>query len=95
MSRHHAALDARQWGKARRAAIKRDGRRCTRCGLKGSLEVDHILPLDGQGDPYNLDNLRTLCRACHREITAKARRAEADAKVRGKAAWAASVDPFD
>ena len=94
MSRHHAELDARQWGKARRAAIKRDRGLCVLCFNKGR-EVDHIIPLDKQGEPYDLSNLRTLCRACHRLVTAKARRAEADAKVRGKAEWAASVDRFD
>lgn len=94
MSKHHAGLDAKQWAKARRDVLKRDGKRCVRCGTKGQ-EVDHIVPLSKQGAPYDLANLRTLCRACHWLITLAARRAEADAKVRGKAEWAASVDRFD
>ena len=94
MSKHHAELDARQWAQARRAALKRDGKRCVRCGAKGR-KVDHIKPLSDQGDPYDLANLRTLCRACHWSITSAARWAEADAKVSGKAEWAASVDRFD
>ena len=65
MSRHHRALDGRRWPAARRAALDRDGWRCTACGRAGRLEVHHRTPLDAGGDPYALDNLETLCRRCH------------------------------
>lgn len=53
------------WLAARRAAIARDGRRCTRCGGAGRLEVHHIKPIKEGGRPLALENLRTLCRRCH------------------------------
>ena len=28
------------------------------------MEVDHIRPVQGGGDPYDLANLQTLCRSC-------------------------------
>ena len=31
---------------------------------KGEL-VDHIIPIDKGGELLNLDNLQTLCKACH------------------------------
>lgn len=67
MSRHHAALDARRWARARRAALERDGWRCTACGRPGRLEVHHAEALEDGGEPYALSNLRTLCRGCHAE----------------------------
>ena len=27
--------------------------------------VHHIKPIRGGGDPWNIDNLESLCRACH------------------------------
>lgn len=53
----------------RAEALERDGRACQRCGSTEDLHVHHI---DGLGtvvpkeDRNNsLDNLQTLCRACH------------------------------
>jgi 5-methylcytosine-specific restriction endonuclease McrA len=40
---------------------------CALCGKQLSEEVDHILPLSEGGAPYDRDNLRGLCRHCHRE----------------------------
>ena len=60
------------WGEARRAAIKRDGG-CVRCGSSDRLEVNHIVPRNGQGYAIgcwnHLDNLETLCHAHHLEVT--------------------------
>jgi hypothetical protein len=48
----------------REQVLERDGR-CVRCGATQELEVDHIRPvaLGGKTTP---ENLRTLCRECHR-----------------------------
>ena len=54
----------------RLTALNRDGWCCRRCGLRGKLEVHHILPLHQGGGGYDLDNLATLCRGCHIAISA-------------------------
>jgi 5-methylcytosine-specific restriction protein A len=57
-------------------------------GMKGitsrrSLwEADHIVPVAEGGGQCDLDNLRTLCVACHREATAALRGRLAGAKVK-------------
>lgn len=69
MSHHHTPLDATRWRAVRRQVFERDGYRCRNCGRAGRLECDHVLPLKLGGDPWALDNLQTLCRACHIEKT--------------------------
>ena len=67
MSAHHAALNSRRWADARGKALDRDGWRCTRCGKAARLEAHHNQALVAGGAPYDLRNLRTLCRGCHIE----------------------------
>ena len=69
MSRHHTRLHARRWMRVRRTVLDRDGWRCRRCGRAGRMEVDHVIPLDRGGDPWDAGNLQTLCRPCHVEKT--------------------------
>ncbi|MDE0387830.1 MAG: HNH endonuclease signature motif containing protein [Rhodospirillales bacterium] len=64
-SRHHAALDARRWAKARKAALERAGWRSELSGLRGRLEVHHRVKLEDGGAPYDLDNLIVLTRDEH------------------------------
>jgi hypothetical protein len=47
-----------------RQVFTRDGHRCTLCGSKHALEVDHIIPR-AKGGPDSLENLRLLCRSCN------------------------------
>ena len=68
MSRHHRnhrLAPWRRWARVRRAALDRDGWRCTRCGSPAELEVHHVVPLDRGGAALDLGNLRTVCRGCH------------------------------
>ncbi len=69
------------WQQQRKLALARDGHRCRTCGAsEGMLHVHHIRPfrefayLPGQNDHYlvanELDNLITLCPACHRQAEA-------------------------
>lgn len=60
-------LNRGQWAATRLAAFERDGWRCVKCGKAGRLEADHIVPLafNPDRDPYDLENIQTLCRACH------------------------------
>ena len=90
MSRHHTHLNARRWARVRRAVLKRDGYRCVLCGRAGRLECDHITPLQrepGQ-NPYDINGLQTLCRACHIAKTARENRREL---TPAEAAWRALV----
>ena len=54
--------------KLRKEVLHRDGNRCVKCGSTEHLEVDHILNV-ARGGTHHLDNLQTLCAACHREKT--------------------------
>ena len=45
--------------------LRRDGYKCVRCGSSKDLEIDHI-ESKGKGlRSDGVDNLWTLCRACH------------------------------
>ncbi|MYD85872.1 MAG: HNH endonuclease [Acidobacteria bacterium] len=60
---------SRRWAATRREAIRRARYQCERCGSigirGGRLEVHHKVALSDGGDPFDLDNLRVLCRTCH------------------------------
>jgi DEAD/DEAH box helicase domain-containing protein len=69
------------WQQQRQLALARDDYRCRTCGAsEGTLHVHHIRPfrdyayLPGENDHYRqanqLDNLVTLCPACHRRAEA-------------------------
>ena len=49
----------------RRRALDRDGWRCSDCGKAGRLEVHHKTALAKDGKPFDLDNVTSLCSACH------------------------------
>ena len=71
MSRSHVSrIHSRRWAKVRRAVFIRDGYRCRSCGKASVLECDHI-ERDPTRDPFDLDNLQTLCRGCHIKKTTK------------------------
>ena len=67
MSRRHEKLNSHIWTRVRSRVKDRDGWRCVACGRPGHLEVDHIEPMsfNKKRDPFDLDNLQTLCRSCH------------------------------
>ena len=66
----------RQWSAIRRAVFNRDGWRCTSCRKPGRLECHHVTPLEREPnqDPFDINGLATLCRACHIEETARQNR---------------------
>lgn len=60
-----------EWQGVRQAALIRDGYLCVKCGQPAE-EVHHIIHLTPEniGDPkvtMNIDNVVSLCRACHFE----------------------------
>ena len=69
-------MDRRRWARVRRRVFERDGWRCRTCGRAGRLECDHVRPMHRGGSRWELDNLRTLCRRCHFEKTARERTPE-------------------
>ncbi len=61
------------WRRIRRYVKRRDGGRCTECGIevKGRrvpYEIHHIVPRSRGGTEHPA-NLRTLCSVCHRKYT--------------------------
>ncbi|OGA59965.1 MAG: hypothetical protein A3G81_26010 [Betaproteobacteria bacterium RIFCSPLOWO2_12_FULL_65_14] len=38
-----------------------------------AVDVDHIKPLKDGGEPFDRDNLRSLCHACHSSVTSAAK----------------------
>lgn len=55
------------WAQLRRQTFARDGHMCVMCGTTERLECDHV----GPHDVHTLDNLQTLCRACHSRKTSR------------------------
>ena len=81
--------NSRRWQVIRQIVKKRDGYKCRNCGFGGRLEVDHIVPIAQGGDPFDLSNLRSLCRGCHLQITGKGNRKPVSPE---RAAWNKLVD---
>jgi 5-methylcytosine-specific restriction endonuclease McrA len=58
-----------EWQAASGAAMRRDGRKCVKCGSQDGIEVNHMDPRYGrgyhQGCHHHLDRLETLCHNCH------------------------------
>jgi 5-methylcytosine-specific restriction endonuclease McrA len=56
------------WRELRERVLKRDGNACTMCGRTGDgLIAHHIVPFN-EGGIDSLENLATVCRACHMKI---------------------------
>jgi 5-methylcytosine-specific restriction protein A len=67
----YAALK-RVKGKARTAGLSLYGMQSI-ASRRSLWDADHILPVAEGGGQCDLDNLRTLCLPCHREVTAQLR----------------------
>lgn len=54
-----------RWESVRKAAKNRAGGMCENlCGRDGN-EADHVIPLAMGGEPYELSNIRWLCKVCN------------------------------
>lgn len=49
----------------RAEVMARDGGKCTACGDKENLEIDHVVPVSKGGESVK-ENLQVLCRPCNR-----------------------------
>ena len=67
MAKWHKANQVR-WKYVRRAVLDRDGWLCQSCGAQlGLAHVDHKIPVHvNPALAWDMDNLQTLCRKCHR-----------------------------
>lgn len=57
------------WSSIRLEAFKRDDYTCRECGFNGTskeLEGDHIKAIALGGDEFDLENVQTLCKKCHK-----------------------------
>lgn len=61
--------DSAQWRNRTRPLQLRAFPYCQECDTKGELteasQVDHIIPLEQGGAPFDSDNLQSLCFRCH------------------------------
>ena len=57
--------DSPRWRKVRQVALHRDGHQCVVCGTSNRLSVHHIVPALTCADPFDVDNLTTVCRVHH------------------------------
>ena len=59
-----------RWCALRMQALRRDGWACVQCGARHRLEIDHIEAVRHAPEKaWDLDNLQTLCTACHSRKT--------------------------
>jgi 5-methylcytosine-specific restriction endonuclease McrA len=58
------ALSDKAWAARKEALYERDGWRCVACGARRPLDPAHVMKRS-RGGSDDLDNLLTLCRACH------------------------------
>ena len=60
-------LDPENYDRLRHLVLERDGWRCQQCGRMTNLEVHHLNLRSGLGSD-TLENLITLCAACHSSV---------------------------
>ena len=66
---HQALKNHPQFRRVRKQALARDGYRCRACGIAEDLTVHHEVKARTAPDlAFSLDNLITLCRACHGRV---------------------------
>ena len=59
------SLKNKCWQVVRKRVLERDGYRCTLCGSRKNLQVDHFLSRRHMGTFFLVENLSTLCGRCH------------------------------
>ena len=52
------------WNKMIKSVLSRDGWKCTKCGSRKNLDIHHVTP-KSEGGKHRMENLITLCKACH------------------------------
>lgn len=67
-------LDSAHWRALRHAAFERDGYRCQGCGTSKKLRGHHVRYRKNL-EHCTVDDIQTLCEACHKRHHRKQRRA--------------------
>ena len=62
--------DTKRWHLTRRKQLF-DHPICQACDERLATDVDHIIPLSAEGDPWSSTNLQSLCHECHSRKTQK------------------------
>ena len=63
---------SKEWKRVRGLKLKHSPV-CEECKEKPAVIVDHIVEIKDGGSKLDIDNLQSLCRACHNTKTAKER----------------------
>jgi 5-methylcytosine-specific restriction enzyme A len=68
----HDFNENHSWFLIRKVILHRDRFRCQICKerkKKALLDIDHIIPVRMGIDPFDKNNLRTICKVCHKAKT--------------------------
>jgi 5-methylcytosine-specific restriction endonuclease McrA len=64
-------FSTRRGRRRREARLRLDDRLCVMCRSIGviaeAVTVDHIVALQDGGEPFDLNNMRSLCLPCHKQ----------------------------
>lgn len=75
---HENVYNTTRWKELREMALKRDKGLCVTCLKNNRIEravlVDHIKELSDGGEPFDINNLKSLCSACHNKKSAEERK---------------------
>ncbi|MCC6611174.1 MAG: HNH endonuclease [Burkholderiales bacterium] len=87
--------DKQQWKRLRRQQLRREPL-CRMCLDRGitmpAVDVDHIIPIADGGEPWALENLRSLCHDDHSRVT-RASQTGREIMVKGCDARGYPIDP--
>ncbi len=64
------AASVGEWKVIKAAVLARAGWHCQACGLRGRLDVHHVVKRSQGGSDFDLDRLVALCRWCHDQTDA-------------------------
>lgn len=73
MARHKYIYNSAQWQRVRLVKL----RECPLCEYcppnrrKAATEVDHYRSIEDGGEPFDMANLRSSCKSCHSQKTAR------------------------
>lgn len=75
---HENVYNSTRWRELREMALKRDKGLCVTCLKNNRIEravlVDHIVEISDSGEPFDINNLQSLCSSCHNKKSAEERK---------------------
>jgi hypothetical protein len=64
------AATLEEWAASREFVLARARWTCQACGLRGRLDVHHVIKRSQGGSDFDLNRLVALCRSCHEQTDA-------------------------